>query len=148
MAAKRKSSRPRPAKPKVSRGLNTARAEMVLSKAFQAATYGQRGSDAVKPLFTPSKVQTRRTPRQRTPRQIRLLQQRAITSEALGKSGGKPLSRRQRLELGPAITQELREAICKDRKARREVLFASGGGKPRKSASKRRNRSVFSDIRC
>lgn len=79
------------------------------------------------------------------PAQVRLPQQRPAVRQVLEQ--GKGLNRRQRKELQAEIPQHIREIICRDRKVRRQMIFATG---QQGAAAGRRpkQRSIWSDVNC
>lgn len=85
----------------------------------------------------------------RRPRALRLFLQRDATRRALAGSN-KGLGRVRRERAVRMLPQALVEAICADRKRRREVMFASGaaGKGRRKAARNNRQASIWSMVRC
>lgn len=144
---------------KARKGLNTARVERDLARLGEVLQDGYRGPWDTIPGYPRAVVSrerrqrpladTIRPPLPQAPRQKRLFGQRALTREALALSKGAPLSRavRKKLQEEGFVSQELRETICRERKQRRQVLFATkrtGKG----AAAPRRQRSIWSDVKC
>ena len=73
--------------------------------------------------------------------------QRTHTREVLGKRGG-PLGERRRRAAQAALPEELRRAICGDRKKRKEVMHAQGKKALAKGASAPRQLTWRSFIKC
>jgi hypothetical protein len=82
------------------------------------------------------------------PRQARLFQQRAALERALEAAGSAKLGgRRARERIARGIPQAVYDAICADRKKRRQSLFARGlTGKGAKAP--KRERDWRSEVKC
>lgn len=100
------------------------------------ALLGFRPTKPLRPLF------------EKTPRQVRLVRERVATTAALEQSKGGPLSARGRLVARERLSSVLREAICADRKARRESMFARGGAGKGKRNILRKPRRPAVLVRC
>lgn len=135
-------------KPRKSRGANL---DAIAKAAERAATVAPVGahSDLLPGSRRAAVSQERRlvhlTPHQgrpfftrRDPRQVQTDPRRAAVIRAMEAANGRPIGRRVREKLQGMIPEVVRETICRPKRQKRAVMFATGAaGKGRRAAARR-----------